>query len=364
MRDSYILYKDKLKGEYKEAFGQIELYCSAQNIDELTQEEQLMQLLDVFLNAQEEGKPVKQITGSNMESFCKNFCSGFSIWNRLANLADYLKRIAWLLVVFTGFELIAELGLEEQEAASFWSLKTDIAGYLIGVATGLSMSCISGFFISRIMFRMKKISMTFLKGCNILLWIIVLVAVFFVQMEQELACPLWIVLLCSISYLLLYYIFRRKERKKERKIHFRDMVAAQLPAELVKRYHKENKKKVRRGLPEQSREAYLDKLEKECRRELVLDIFFYFFPVIITGISAIFVSFDTPQDRFWFVGIMLVVESLIMIPLTRFSQRAARRKLEWVEECRKNGYQFVEVQKTEEMEKAAVTETKEDNYDV
>ena len=51
MRDSYILYMDKLQGEYKEIFQQIDLYFSTQNVDEDTHEEYMGDLLDIFLLA-------------------------------------------------------------------------------------------------------------------------------------------------------------------------------------------------------------------------------------------------------------------------------------------------------------------------
>lgn len=65
MRDSFRLYQDKLQGEYKETFQQIDLYFSTQNVDEDTREEYMCDLLDVFLLAQDEGRPVEKITGKN-----------------------------------------------------------------------------------------------------------------------------------------------------------------------------------------------------------------------------------------------------------------------------------------------------------
>jgi DNA-binding ferritin-like protein (Dps family) len=69
MKDSYFFYKDKLQGEYKTAFDQVEIYVNAQNIDELTCEDRLGSLLDMLLSAQEAGRPVQKVVGSNMEQF-------------------------------------------------------------------------------------------------------------------------------------------------------------------------------------------------------------------------------------------------------------------------------------------------------
>lgn len=55
MRESYLLYKEKLQGEYFRTFDKIEVYCLT-HMDEDRQEESLTELLDIFLNAQEEEK--------------------------------------------------------------------------------------------------------------------------------------------------------------------------------------------------------------------------------------------------------------------------------------------------------------------
>ena len=74
MRDSFILYTDKLKGEYLEVFDKIQLYVNSFDIDEDTREDQLGNLLDTFLSAQDENRSVYDITGKDIAAFCKSFC--------------------------------------------------------------------------------------------------------------------------------------------------------------------------------------------------------------------------------------------------------------------------------------------------
>ena len=107
MRNSYTLDKDQLKGEYKDAFEQIDMYCLSLNINDDAKEERMSELLDIFLNAQEEEKPVEKITGSNIESFCKRYFSGLNWKNQLLELADTLKTLAWFLLVIEVIFLVS-----------------------------------------------------------------------------------------------------------------------------------------------------------------------------------------------------------------------------------------------------------------
>ena len=69
MRDSYVFYVDKLEGEYRETFQGIEAYIIGISGDDDTKEEKMSTLLDLFLNAQEDGKPVQKLVGKNVKMF-------------------------------------------------------------------------------------------------------------------------------------------------------------------------------------------------------------------------------------------------------------------------------------------------------
>ena len=83
MKDSYFYYKDRLRGEYLSSFEQVEMYVLTQSFDEAAYEERLSQLLDVFLTAQESGRPAEKITGGDIQQFCRTFCSDLGIKNRI-----------------------------------------------------------------------------------------------------------------------------------------------------------------------------------------------------------------------------------------------------------------------------------------
>ena len=51
---SYMIEKEKLEGEYKEAFERVEAYAMLRGVDSETQEDRLMNLVDLLLTAQVE----------------------------------------------------------------------------------------------------------------------------------------------------------------------------------------------------------------------------------------------------------------------------------------------------------------------
>lgn len=132
MAFEYIWLTDKLKGEYKEAFDKVEIYANVRNIDEVTQNDMLMELLDLFLTAQAEEKPVSKLVGSDLESFCNSFFSSYSMKTYLRSLPQKIYRFCWMILVL---ELIFYFGSEEE--ISLLHGTVDVSGYLCGIAVGV-----------------------------------------------------------------------------------------------------------------------------------------------------------------------------------------------------------------------------------
>lgn len=70
---SYLIEKDKLKGEYNKVFDRVEGYTIIRDIDEDTKEEMLMNLVDMLYSAQLDEKPVEKIVGKDIDQFCKEY---------------------------------------------------------------------------------------------------------------------------------------------------------------------------------------------------------------------------------------------------------------------------------------------------
>ena len=153
---SYTMYADKLNKEYTEAFDQVVTYLSTETIDEVTKDEQLGDLFDLFLTAQTAGRPVKRITGGNMEYFCRSFVSEFGWKNRLLYFADYTKRVAWFLLVFSVLDMLIAVWDGGFSALLNPTDVTNYFGYLVGMAICALVGALVGTLTRRTMFRLKK----------------------------------------------------------------------------------------------------------------------------------------------------------------------------------------------------------------
>lgn len=97
----YIDARKQLKEEYAVAFQKASVYIHATNLYGLENEEScLMQIMDDFLTAQNEGKPLYKITGPDLRGFCnkmmkaeaERFSGGFVYW---------LQMIPWAILLLS-----------------------------------------------------------------------------------------------------------------------------------------------------------------------------------------------------------------------------------------------------------------------
>lgn len=123
-------------------------------MDDDSQERLLGELLDMFLTAQQAGRPVKRIVGDDLEAFCRQFCSGLGWRNRGIDLLNSLASCAKWVLAFTVLELLCNL-----EDAALPELTTDVSGYILGWGMGLFVSLLVGMAVKGLMFRWKRISM-------------------------------------------------------------------------------------------------------------------------------------------------------------------------------------------------------------
>ncbi len=346
MIESYTLYKDKLKDEYYETFDKIELYCVAQNMDYNSQQEFLMELTDVFLTAQGEGKAVSQIVGNSLERFCKNFCSGIGLKSHLLEFADVLKRLGWIVLVFCFIDLI-------RSSRPFWEIKSNGMPLLLGTILGILISSILGIVFKRLMFRWKKVSM---KLYYVVLFISTICFVSLSVLLSEkysLTVYNWIVIMIAGVYLLIYYIARRlffnKPRENREKIKPSDLVIEQMPESLMMSYVKKNDRRLKRGKEPMTPEEYTQKIRKDNNMERLLNRgIWLIYLAIVSGITII-VSFDsTVMDTIIFAclcgGIWF---SLYYFLVVRLSMKAANYRKQILDECEEQDITILEYCKAE-----------------
>lgn len=351
MKDSYIFYTEKLTGEYREAFEQIELFMRTQRTEADWKESQMSELLDIFLNAQEENRPVSKIVGRNIERFCKHFCVDNSWKNKFLYYADLMKDMSWTLFVLAILELFSILvDVSYGKDVDFWNVQEpfNLSGYFIALLLCALFGSVTDFIVSKIMFRVKRLSVKVLRGIVFLVIVFVLGVILPGFFELESADlwtpPIWTVFFCTGLYLVLYYLLNRKRRQesKEHKIYFSDMIDGDmeniLSKEMQKKYDKLNEKQLRKGREPLTWEAFLDKEEKNCQTAERLVWFYYLSPVVITGLVTLWMwqndGFEHFADGFWFVGVLLLAEYAVMLGIWKMVKVGNEPHREWVEEQR------------------------------
>lgn len=352
MRDSYGLYVDKLQGEYKEIFQQIMTYVSTQNNDEDSVNTQMSELLDTFLLAQEEEKPVNRIVGNDLECFCKNFCSQFGWENKLLNIVDRWKVAAWWILIISAGDLFFMLwNFLAGEPVDWFAVDTkfNLTGYLLGfVVVGLVYTLMD-FITIKIMFKYKKDSFL-MKAFNVAKVIIttgcfILCFQFFVSESTNLLqLPLWILFFGSGAYLILYYAFNkvRVSARKENKVSFWKYVQQQSSADTDKtmedKFASKNKWRQRFGRKLLTRDEFISLEEKDCKAcekakylcivtPIALCVWMIVDEFIHTGI-------ENPVDLIFGVLIIFAFEAAFMYFLWKVVSLSIDDRMNWIKKER------------------------------
>lgn len=331
--EGYILYEDKLKGEYKNAFETVSAYVDTVMVDEVTASEYLNELLDSFLVAQDEGKPVSGIVGNDMETFCRSFCADFSFKERLYKVWDYLKSVMWVIFWIS-------LGDIFFTTDNIFTAKSDsnISGYIIGVMAVVVVTTIMNIVLSRVMFKSKKRGY---KIVNIVSGVVAVVAlgIFLWAFRADYLdffsdVPAYIPTAIAAVFLIIYYAFNHKRRKE----------------------HKQNSVSLWQAINEMDDPEFADTMEKKRQKKHMEPAEFlkkeicetermeklgkcYWIGMVAVYLVSVFANWrhmESTVDGIIYVVIMAVVFYLITKFIYHINQACVRMRRNWVEEYRKN----------------------------
>lgn len=334
MRDSYNFYTDKLEGEYRTAFRDIETFGMATNMDTLTFNEKMTEILDILISAQEDGKDVDSVVGKDIESFCENYFSEIPMKTYLYELVDSLKNVAWFILVIDILSIIVSVAYGTPE-------RSDMIALLINFAIIYIVSRLVALLLRKWLFKVKKISAKVRQAIFIIVQIVVFVLVMMLYMTYShdfgTVSPYAEAIIAAI-YLVCYYILNRNRRKAHamEKKTFYEVVYDHFDEQLVKSYEKHNKKLTKRGKPQLTLEEYIQKLEKEIPMMEKLKYFIIVLPLIITFVAAgmMFATddFEKTSDILSFIVILLIVEYMMMIPFYKMQKGGTNARKQWIQE--------------------------------
>jgi DNA-binding ferritin-like protein (Dps family) len=332
---------DQLQGEYREAFWTINTYMEAKRIDEDALQERMGELLDVFLSAQEAGRPVTKIVGNDIERFCKNFCECFGWKNRILSYLDGLCWLAWVIFIWSILAFVFQLTEPDGGGNTDWmhlTAEENIGGALLGAVLLFFLWGIVNETVQRVMFSTKKFSVNIITGIRTVLLLLSFVIFFLLAMTDSSVIynpPSWICILICAGYLILYQIGNRKriQERKTHKISFCSMVASEsektFPEEMQKAFTKQNQKRVKRGKAPLSWEEFIEERRANCQKLRKWKWFYFVSPLII----AIFVTvcFAIGEESLFETVVFAIVLLAIEYPLFLFVWTAEKSAIKTTE---------------------------------
>lgn len=331
MKNSYSYYTDKLEGKYKSTFCDIETYGWTVDMDSILYEEKMSELLDIFINAQEENKEIDLIVGSDINSFCENFFSEVQKNSKIKEFFDTVKRMAWILVIFDGIDILLELS-EEKTATS------DIGGFIFIFICTYAISRLIAIATRKFFYNKLKIKYKTRRTLIIATQIVCAVIIFmvaFINLRDVVVIPSYIEVGIAAVYLAIYYIFNYKRLKKDKLERGKAELIENIDisGEMINKFDKLNKKRAKKGKSPLTMDEFVAKEEKFTNKiplinkmYLVLPIPFTIIGFVVTLISD---GFESDSDMAIFVVIMLGIEYLIMIAFYKMESKIYVMRKKW-----------------------------------
>ena len=354
MNNSYKIYKSKLKGEYRDVFEKVDIYVGATSIDSVSKEELLSSLLDTFLAAQEEGKPVEKITGKNINRFCSEICSGYGFKEHFMAFFEYIKPMVMIFCIWTLLEAIfyfSELGTIQGLSYFDYMVGIDtISGYLFGLILGYLIDFVGNKILKHIMLKRKSFNIknaVWVHGIA-LVAMTVLIFIFLVVLtntlpdsgEQSLQIPLWTIQLIAFAQLVLCLIISHKIKKNDtdtlttiEDVYSNEDIIKTIEKSTMARFEKMNQKREKKGKPPISEQEFLKDELKSCKKELSpipYILMAVIIPLIFSAVKG-FDGFEGVNDFLMFYGICLIVGGLIVFMIYRSTRKIALKRIAWIE---------------------------------
>lgn len=329
----YNVMAQKLHGEYRTVFEKAELYSDMNGVHETIKEDRLMNLLDLLMTAEADGKPASDIIGTNVETFCKDYFADYDISAKISKIPEKIYDIAKALL----FILLLDIFFLDHPTDSLLQMHSDILPMICGLLIGLFIAILFKYLIGPVIFRSKKIpSMAFYILFIIIFITSTIAGVGFIS-GQEIQLPTLPFLASSIAYIVIYLLVRSIIRYRntgsirkpkplsdpEYELSIKNLTALDNDTEnavqksLVKRFQRINRRRIKRGTPALTTQQYIDKIYREDKlsttvlsRLLALFYIYMGASILIGDIRSTGIGLGT--------GILLAVLLAVYLPLYKF----------------------------------------------
>lgn len=353
----YFDYKNQLNEEYRTTFDKIEDYCKMQLIDSAEFNDSMSYLMDIFLQAQEDGLPVQKITGGNIEDFCKCYLSDISTKGRVRAFFENGRAIAWFLLLISVIFYILPPFMQGKSAWDVLSSAgSDVfCGIALGLLFGSLLDVIAHAIVRQMIFKMKKYRRAYSAIVSLLVYAVGIVSLNLIpDFEIDLPgvpdiplgiTPLFCVVWLVIAQLVIGFLnmgdgkpfFDRSEKPGEQQLSFRANVLHNMVEESRKMFEKGNQKLEKKGKPALTQEEFLEKYRKDTKKQnLVLWITGGICGLIYLGFIVQVALTSTLSDTIIFTVILIAVYFIFMYLLSIYPNRLRRQFQQLMDESGKS----------------------------
>lgn len=349
MLDTLAMAK-QLSGEYRKVFEMADMYSTGNGGSEKVKSERMMDLYDMLMEAEAEGKPTEKIIGQDIEEFCKSFFKDES--NKLGEILVRAYNIARLLLVFSVIDyFLAEEG-------DFFTTKVNVFPIVSGLLIGCILMLVYKFVLQPIVFKNKKMNPTIHSLTILAFFVIAIIISGIVGKGIVLYMNNLVALLISGGYILIYLIIRsiwrirtygkafgvHKEEKQLEKEFNKELdkkETLQINADVMaKEFVKKNAKNRKKGKPELTQTEYAAMVRK---RESHSKMWNFITVALIVFVPTVWeMVSNNVIDGLIYGAILIGVEFLIWRFMYKIVQDASEAKLYILDECEKKGITVVE----------------------
>lgn len=345
---------EKLHGEYRESFERADVYGVMAGGDEY--EDKMMNLYDLLLEAELEGKSVEKIIGRDIEQFCKSYFEREKK-SLLTTLPEKLYGILKIVFIFT----LIDLFLLQEEGEGFRAVNTDLSPIITGLLIGFVMLGI-GEIIKRTIFKTKKIKPILYYGVITIIFIVLIVlSIIFIDAKISMELTGLPVVIISGFYTILYFIIRSiqrykatgtiwsmtREEKKAKKQFNKEVSDESLKIYsamgMASRFKRFQKKWTRKGKGEYTQADFAAKVRKEEVFVNKLDywMILIFAAIIIVPAAGEMIN-NSVVEGLILGAILAVVEIPIYIFTSKMNRENSVERLDILDECEERGITIVE----------------------
>lgn len=367
----YYYLKEKLTGDYRQAYERAEMYAMTKWMSEETVNDRMMHLLDTLITAQQEGTPVEKITGKDFEEFCKAYFQEDNRKTLALETVYSCYRVSWVIFIFEFLELIFQFS----EGKQIMNIYSDMSVYLLGFLIGVVIDMI-GIFVRPFIFKNKKMNTTGFSFGFLGLFGAMVIGGIFLTNEISLQLPVFPIVLLTgviiVLYILIRSIYRYRHTgtirrasnlyKEAEKLAEKQILRQNFADTHIKAYEKKNQKLARKGKMKLSPEQYMEMIYKEkengAKWGKVVDVFLAVFLIFIT-ISN---SYDTAVDAVIFAFLMAGIYVFYLKCSKNFFH--IKYMYEVLDECQQNNitvFEYKEWQEKKKIFKDSLTHTEEND---